>query len=493
MTSDFREFVSLDEAYSGYILSSLMAEVSAWLNLDEGRINRGQLAGSDFTYKPRMDKTLFGDEEIGQDPAKKVSQFIDDEGGDTRQRGDTKDTCEITPLSGYSSHITAIQVYAKSSPENFAQVLMFSPLSANTPFAKHWDNFQMLMAILKHQFPKRVSAEQIEQAARAFDEKYHKLTHTLSGWKYDTIAHIWSNKEGLFQELHKLAGGGDDVALIKRLSMIKGVQPVKAGFMAQLLWGRAGCIDTHNIDIYSKVFPDMDAAGDFDERKWGAGKGASDKKRTAAAQKYVGVLDKLDKRGIGTKQLWDVWVEFVETMYIMITKHGKGYYDMQGGALDPKSPEYASMQGVEIPKLGIGKDRGGVMVPLAKGQLGRGASATHLQMDPDEALKQFHQLYRGGEIGEPASSSMSLQRQAARAVKFRIDPNTGKSVDQNLGKIPTALHYLEPAMTGGEVDPDHIRSIIRDRIAGKKKKEKAAAAAAARRDAASASQGVLFK
>lgn len=479
--NEFKDFISLDEGFSGYILSSLMIEVSSWLNASEGRMDRYQLAGSDFTYKPKKDKTLFGDVEVGQDPAKKVAQFIDDEGGDTRQKDDGKDTCEITPLSGYSSHITAIQAYAKSSPENFAQTLMFSPLSANTPFAKHWDNFQLLMAILKHQFPKTVTAKQIEQAARAFDEKYHKLMHTLSGWKFDTIAYIWSNKEGLFQELHKLAGGGDDVALIKRLSMIKGVQPVKAGFMVQLLWGRAGCIDTHNIDIYSKVFPDMDAAGDFDERKWSASSTSTDKKRTGAAQKYMDVLGKLDKRGIGTKQLWDIWVEFVETMYIMITKHGKGYYDMQGGALDPKSPEYASMQGVEIPKLGIGKDRGGVMVPLAKGQLGRGASATHLQMDPDDALKQFHQLYRGGEIAEPASADMDLGRQAARAVKFRIDPNTGKSVDQNLGKIPSSLHYLEPAITGGEVDPDHVRSIIRDRIAGKKKAQRARERAAAER------------
>lgn len=485
--NEFRDFMSLDEAYSGYILSSLMAEVSSWLGLDEGRMNRHQLAGSDFTYKPRVDKTLFGDEEVGVDPAKKVSQYISDEGGE----GKEGDACQITPLSGYSQHITAIQAFARSSPENFAQTLMFSPLSANTPFAKHWDNFQMLMAILKHNFPNKVTPEQIEQAAKSFDEKYHKLSHTLSSWKYDTIAYIWSNKEGLFQELNKLAAGGDDVALIKRLSMIKGVQPVKAGFIAQLLWGRAGCIDTHNIDIYSKVFPDMDRAGDFDERKWSASSKSTEKKRTDAASRYVGVLNKLDKRGIGTKQLWDVWVEFVETMYIMITKHGKGYYDFQGGALDAKSPEYSQMQGIEIPKLGIGKDRGGVMVPLAQGKLGGGASATHLQMDPDDALKHFHDLYRKGQIHEPASSPGGGNL-AARAVKFRVDPQTGKSVDQNLGKVPTSLNYLEPAITGGEVDPDHIRAIIRDRIAGKKREKEAAARAEKAKADAEAQQGVLY-
>ena len=42
------------------------------------------------------------------------------------------------------------------------------------------------------------------------------------------------------------------------IAAVPGAQPVKAGFLMQLLWGKAGCIDTHNIDIYSKVFPDLD-------------------------------------------------------------------------------------------------------------------------------------------------------------------------------------------------------------------------------------------
>ena len=459
----FSEYMSLDEGLSGYILSSLMIEVSTWLN--EGRVNRHDLANKDFSFKPSVDKTLFGDEEVGENPANKLDKMIDDEGGG--------ESCERTPLSGYATHISAIQSFAKASPANFAQVLMFSPLSANTPFAKHWDNFQMLMSILKHNFPDRVTAAEIKQAAQSFDDKYHKLSHTLSSFKFDTIADVWSNKDNLYHELNNLAKGGDDVALIKRLSMIKGVQPVKAGFIAQLIWGRAGCIDTHNIDIYSKVFPDMEKSGDFDEKQWGRAKGG--------AEKYVGVLNKLSSRGIGTKQLWDVWVDFVETMYIMITQHGKGYYDYQGGSLDPKSPEYDQMKGVSIPKWGIGQDRGGVMVPLAGGRFGGGASATHLPMDPDDALKQFHNLYSRGGINRPASQVKDPNELAARAVKFRKGPD-GRSIDQNLGKIPTALHYLHPAVgASGSVDPDHIRHIIARRIADKQARR--------RKDS---SQGTLF-
>jgi hypothetical protein len=460
--SNFKEFVDLDEAYSGYVLSSVMTEVSAWLNdepVSEGRKDRRKLAGSDFTYKPKVDKTLFGDVEVGEDPAGKLDRFISSEKPGLEKRGGPQvlgpdgqpmkggDSCAVTPLSGYANHIGAIQAFAKSSPQNFAQVLMFSPLSANVPFAKHWDNYQALMAILKHYYPNKVTRQELEHAVDSFGDKYHALAHSIGGFKLDTIADIWSNKEGLFHELNGLAKGGDDVQIIKRLSQIKGVQPVKAGFIAQLLWGRAGCIDTHNIDIYSKVFPDMDKAGDFEEKQWGRKKGG--------AEKYVATLDKLKSRGIGTQQLWDVWVDFVETMYVMITSHGKGYYDFQGGALDPKAPEYDALQGKSIPKVGIGKDKGGVMVPLAQGRLGMGASATHLPMDPDDALKQFHQIYRQGKRGSDA----------ARAVAFRTD-DRGKRLDQNLGHEPTSLHYFGPAVSGGEVDPEHIKSIIKSRLAG---------------------------
>ena len=437
----FKNFVSLDEAYSGYILSSLMIEVSSWLNqepITEGRKDRLKLANRDFTDNSG---TLFNN-----DDENKIDKWVN-----ANKRPDTSDTCIKTPLSGYAKHISAVQAFAKASPDNFAQVLMFSPLSANTPFAKHWDNFYPLMLILKHNFPNKVTPQEIEKVVDSFEDKYHAMAFTIGGWKLDTISDIWSNREGLYNELNSLAKTGDDVDLIKRLSMIKGVAPVKAGFIAQLIWGRAGCIDTHNIDIYSKVFPDMEK--ELDPSLWGQDKDSSSVKR------YTGTLDKLKSRGIGTSQLWDVWVDFVESMYIMITKHGRGYYDMQGPALDPKSPEYDALQGIKIPKKGIGTDSKGHMVPLVGGKVGMGASATHLPMEPDEALKQFHKIYQGGERGSDA----------AHAVAFHKD-RFGRPLDQTLGNQPSALHYFGGAVKGNEVDPDYIRSVIRDRIAkgGKK-------------------------
>jgi hypothetical protein len=474
-TGEFNNYMALDEGLGGYALSGLMGLVAEEL-FAEARKQRQKLAAKTFTPQA----TLFGP---GEDPEQKITQHIQQSGQalvPPREGPAVGQKCEKTPLSGYARHIGAIQNFARSSPDNFAQVLMFSPLSANTPFAKHWDNFYVLMMILKHFYPNKVTREQLEHAVDSFSDKYHKLAHTIGGWKLETIAKVWSERHELFHELNSLAAQGDDVALIRRLIQLPGVQPVKAGFIAQLLWGRAGCIDTHNIDIYSKVFPDLERAGAFgkptaelepgegQKDPWQA-KGGSEAATTEKIKKYTGLLGQLEKRGIGSQQLWDVWVDFVESMYIMVTHHGKGYYGFMGGALDPSSPEYQSMKGITIPKKGIGKDVGGVMVPLARGRVGMGASATHLPMDPDEALKQFYRIHRLGQRGS----------EAARAVAFHKDP-AGMPLDQSLGMEPSALHYFSPAVGARlAIDPDEIRRVIRDRLAGGKGPKATAARLAA--------------
>jgi hypothetical protein len=84
-------------------------------------------------------------------------------------------------------------------------------------------------------------------------------------------------------------------------------------------------------------------------------------------------------------------------------------------------------------------------------------------MDPDEALKQFYQMYRLGQRGSDP----------ARAVAFHKGPKGGR-LDQTMGTEPSALKYFGPALTGGdlEVDPEHIRQIIAQRmsVGGKKAK-----------------------
>jgi hypothetical protein len=153
-----------------------------------------------------------------------------------------------------------------------------------------------------------------------------------------------------------------------------------------------------------------------------------------------------------------------------------GSYTDMGTAIDnPDDPKYDALKKSEIPKIGATSGGKIVHIKPISGSMGRGASATHLQMDPDEALSQFDKIYNRGEAGSAA----------ARAVPFRTDRN-GNPIDKGvgLGTKPSLLKYFQPALSGNEVDPDIVRKIIRDRMAkGGKKFAKAKQAA---------SQGNLF-
>jgi len=282
----------------------------------------------------------------------------------------------------------------------------------------------------------------------------------------DTVSQIWSNKEKYFTTLPALAKKGDDRALIAHLSKLPGVQPVKAGFMAQLLFGRAGCIDTHNIDIYSTVFPDM--AGDLDPQKWsvkGDKAAALEKGIPGEVDRYVKTLEKLQGRGVGTKQLWDVWVDFVESFYQYMSEHGMGVYFPMGSAIDKDDPFYQwlSQQGPIKKRPSAGKKtKSGIVtgefdVPLARGG-GLGASATHLQLSPEKMYRQLHRIYRMGQPGGDAATSIPFYRRR-RPGESEFEP-LDKGV--GMGMEPSMLHYFGKDR---ELDPDYVRHVIKDRLA----------------------------
>jgi hypothetical protein len=445
---NFSEWAAYKDACTGYALASLARTSEE--NLTEGRREPEKLRSRGGAA---VNRSLF-DRDRDQDDLKKGIV-------DPAAKAGEDMVCPITPLSGYEHHIKAIQQFAFASPANFAQTLLFSPLSANVPFPKHWDNFQLLMMILKHSYPDRVSEEELEHVIDSFGEYLHSMAHTIGGWKIQTVCQVWNNKETMMHKLIALSKKGNDAAMIRELIKIPGVQPVKAGFIVQLLFGRAGCIDTHNIDIYSKAFPDL-ATDLQNPGEWQGEKGVP---------KYMKLLKSLNKRGIGTKELWDVWVDFVENFYRQISSHGLGSYTDMGTAIDnPDDPKYDALKKSSIPKMGA--TAGGKLVSInpISGKMGRGASATHLQMDPDDALYQFDKIYSQGEAGSAA----------ARAVPFRTN-QLGQPIDRGvgLGDKPSLLHYFKPALAGKEVDPEVVRAIIRNRMNKGGKKAVAAKARAA--------------
>lgn len=374
--------------------------------------------------------------------------------------------CPVTPISSYDKEIKALQVFAQSSADHFAQVLLFSPLSANVNFGKHWDNFPVVMTILVTEFPDKIKptkavdkgkspVEILQSRLAVYDTPKYGLGATVAGWKYNTIVHVWNNRHELKAKLdgiHK--GGGSDADLIMAMQEIPGVAPVKAGFIAQLIYGRAGCIDTHNIDIYSKAFPDM--AGELDDSLWGKKKGGKKGEdefdhpaNRDSIERYTGTLDKLRGRGIGTRELWDVWVDFVGHMYKAILDGGKGLYADIGPALNPEDPKYAGLKAT-IPKermLATGKKMNGNVIgidTISGSDAGGGASLTHdlPAHEPHDMLKHLHKA----EIGDKDALPF------ATAVKR--DPKM-------MGPRPAGLHYFGPAMSqDGEVDPDRLRDLL---------------------------------
>jgi len=443
LTENFTQWLAMGEALLAYIETALYLEHDRHLALAEGRKDPNKLRNATITTQ----KGLF---DTGDDPAAKYArpEFA---------------SCPVTPLSSYEKEISVIQKYAMSNPANFAQVMLFSPLSANVSFAKHWDNFPVVMTILRHFFPNGVpKIEDLKKVIAAFNEKYSTVAATVSGWKYDTILHVWNNKENLWQSVRKAATTGDDVDLLSALIQIPGVAPVKAGFMAQLIFGRSGCLDTHNIDIYSKAWPDL--AKDLNAADWGksgAKGGEINKKTLEGLKKYTATIEKFKQRGIGTKELWDVWVDFVGYMYKSIIDGGHGLYADLEPALNPNEPKYQGLK-TDINKMKItatGKKLDGIVpVPTITGHgSGGGAGATHTiaAKDPFDSLRAFKAQQAGDDTPD-----------WARAVKRDVDPRTQMPYNKIMHATPAMLRYFGPALSdSGEVDIDKVKDIIQRRIA----------------------------
>jgi len=453
LTENFTQWLAMGEALLAYIETALYLEHDRHLALIEGRKDPSKLRNA-TTGSPQ--RSLF---DTPEDDAAQAAKY---------GRRPEFDSCPVTPLSSYDKEISVIQKYAMSSPTNFAQVMLFSPLSANVSFAKHWDNFPVVMTVLRHFFPNGVpKPEDLKKVISAFSEKYSTVGATVSGWKYDTILYVWNNKEKLWQSVRQAAKSGDDVDLLSALIQIPGVAPVKAGFMAQLIFGRSGCLDTHNIDIYSKAWPDL--AKDLNPDDWGkSGKKGSqgelvslNKRTIDGLKKYTSTIEKFKQRGIGTRELWDVWVDFVGFMYKSIIDGGHGLYADLEPALNPNDPKYQGLK-TDINKMKItatGKKLNGIVpVPTITGHgSGGGAGATHTiaAKDPFDALRAFKAQQDGSNVPD-----------WAKAVKRDIDPKTGRPFNKIMHATPAMLRYFGPALSdGGEVDVDRVKDIIQRRIA----------------------------
>ena len=405
------------------------------------------------------------------------------------------EVCLNTPLSGYRREIEFIKSFAQSGPDQMAQVLMFSPLTARVSFAAHWDNFPIVMNILKNFFPDKINLEAVLRSPlkniplnirnvkgrteydrwpskpseilrlimMSFDAPKAKLSETIGSWKYDTISYIWNNREAIYEKCMSAHASGDDRELLKILGIIPGAGAVKGGFMAQLVFGRIGCIDTHNVDIYKTVFPDLadiinPADWDFD-KKIPKRDVLSGKAFPVSAEKnvdnYLNVIKQLADRHIGSQQLWDVWVDFVAKFYKMVSKTGTGPYAEFGPALDPKDPALSAISGQKVTKTIGGRK---FEVPVASGDTsGGGASMTHLLVtkEPEEMLRGLN--VQDKEKIEPWARSVNLT-DLPRAKRYGLTTAlTDKGLDTE--KMKQVLAHQVARASGAPLDPEIKREL----------------------------------
>lgn len=169
----------------------------------------------------------------------------------------------------FATHQPRIAAYAGASPDAFADVAVFVLLTIQEPL-------------------KRVP----EYAERV----RHGDTDPLWGIKRRGAEWAWGHAAEWSARAAQWARAGDDIGLLLELAECPGLGAVKAGFLAQLAFGRVGCLDTHNLARFN-LKPDA-----FTLRAK-----MTPQLRERKARAYVAQCAELG----GCEYLWDSWCAYV--------------------------------------------------------------------------------------------------------------------------------------------------------------------------------------
>jgi|TARA_Y100000310_G_scaffold302643_1_gene340250 hypothetical protein len=180
----------------------------------------------------------------------------------------------------YHNHQKTIERYARQSPEHFARILQFVILTVRVPLY-------------------RVRQDTSTAAQGGAD-----ALGVLWGWKHNAYNAAQDGAENSLAYLeHCQAHYGDEreraQAMLEHVADLPGFGLAKAGFVLQLAFGLAGCLDTHNLsrfNISASTFKDFKAR-------------STKKARERLSQKYIDAVYALG----GPSTLWDSWCEYVAT------------------------------------------------------------------------------------------------------------------------------------------------------------------------------------
>lgn len=147
----------------------------------------------------------------------------------------------------------------------------------------------------------RVRLPQACEATRRYVETGERAPVAFFGAKLAGLDYLDANAERLWSQCEWLAANleGRDLenALVDVLLDIPGIGLAKAGFIAQLVYGVSGCIDTHNLvrfGIPARRFTPHIAA-------------LTPRNRAKHIAEYNNAVERCG----GTEQLWDDWCAYV--------------------------------------------------------------------------------------------------------------------------------------------------------------------------------------
>lgn len=304
-----------------------------------------------------------------------------------------------------------IGAFTQASPENMASAVIFVLMTIRADFMQVMHSFPLVMSLLMSRFGNR-PIEKGELAQAMFDMEGKVAASSknsvvsrndatgkqfrqgygnggqLFGFKYDGVEWVWNNRDTFYSQCMNLVDKKDTVGVFQYIAThVKGLAQPKAGFCVQLIFGELGCIDMHNVNLYSqyyldrgqpksttqsfqpdtmkgdqlmkspgkrdltaytqlnpKVFsptiqsPGPMPSGQVTSRELQSWKNKQQKLK-GAVKAYMDVLKILEQDGFNTIKLWDIWVSYVSKAYNKADGSTRYARDgrLAGNPLDPKN------------------------------------------------------------------------------------------------------------------------------------------------------------
>jgi|TARA_Y100000022_G_C13057737_1_gene287395 hypothetical protein len=178
----------------------------------------------------------------------------------------------------YNIHARAVQNYSKLSSSNLADVI--------------------LMVVLSIQQPWYAVGNQLK------DVKLNGInSRFIWGYKAKTYKSLMSRKEFIYSQYLAVLNSNksdDDKALslMNVFLQIDGLGMAKAGFVCQLSAGLVGCIDIHNLRMYSIPMKDLKLSKSVKSKAI----------KNRRVMNYISIC-----HDIGTEKLWNTWCNTLAT------------------------------------------------------------------------------------------------------------------------------------------------------------------------------------